>query len=153
MRLFLLVCLAVANGLPSAQPAAAADVKANTIKLIVDYGDGVELHYKALAYKPNIDDVRETPAAEIIDLLEDLGAEVSYHDPLVPAFPHMRRHQRDLRSVPATPERLRAEDCVVIVTNHDCIDYTAIATHARLVVDTRNALRNLRGLGARIVKA
>lgn len=54
MRLFLLVCLAVANGLPSAQPAAAADVKANTIKLIVDYGDGVELHYKALAYKPNM---------------------------------------------------------------------------------------------------
>ncbi len=106
-----------------------------------------------LAYKPNIDDVRETPAAEIIDLLEDLGAEVSYHDPLVPRFPLMRKHKRDMQSVPITPESLTAFDCVVIVTNHAVIDYKHIARHARLVVDTRNAMKGLDGLGARIVKA
>ncbi len=106
-----------------------------------------------LAYKPDIDDTRETPAAEIIDLLADLGANVSYHDPLVPRFPHMRRHKRDMQSVPTTPESLAAFDCVMIVTNHTNIDYRAIATHAKLVVDTRNALKGLHNLGARIVKA
>jgi len=106
-----------------------------------------------LAYKPDIDDVRETPAAEIIDLLEDLGAEVAYHDPLVPRFPHMRRHKREMESVPLTPESLKTFDCVLIITNHTAIDYRAIATHARLVIDTRNALKGLGGLGARIVKA
>ncbi|MBL9000931.1 MAG: nucleotide sugar dehydrogenase [Phycisphaerae bacterium] len=106
-----------------------------------------------LAYKPNVDDVRETPAAEIIDLLEDTGAVVSYHDPLVPVFPRMRRHQRDMRSVAIAPESLGSFDCVIIVTNHDCIDYRGIATNANLVVDTRNAMRGLAGLGARIVKA
>jgi UDP-N-acetyl-D-glucosamine dehydrogenase len=114
---------------------------------------GAKILVVGLAYKPNVDDVRETPAMEIMDLLEDIGAKVSYHDPLIPRFPHMRKYKRDLQSVPATPESLRAFDCVMIVTNHDCIDYRAIATHARLVVDTRNALRALHGLGARIVKA
>lgn len=106
-----------------------------------------------LAYKPNVDDVRETPAAEIIDLLADIGADVSYHDPLVPNFPHMRRHKRTMQSVELSPATLSTYDCVMIVTNHDCIDYKAIATHSKLVVDTRNALKGLTGLGARIVKA
>ena len=114
---------------------------------------GAKVLVVGLAYKPNVDDVRETPAAEIMDLLEDVGAVVSYHDPLVPRFPHMRRHKRDMQSVPLSPQSLSAFDCVMIVTNHDCVDYRSIATHARLVVDTRNALRGLRGLGARIVKA
>ncbi len=114
---------------------------------------GAKVLVVGLAYKPNVDDVRETPAAEIIDLLEDIGADVSYHDPLVPRFPHMRRHKRDMQSVEITPAALRSFDCVIIVTNHDVVDYRAIATHANLVVDTRNAMRNLNGLGARIVKA
>lgn len=106
-----------------------------------------------LAYKPNVDDVRETPAAEIIDLLEDVGAAVSYHDPLIAKFPHMRRYKKDMQSVALTPETLRGFDAVVIVTNHDGIDYPAIAAHAPLVIDTRNALRGLHGRGARIVRA
>jgi UDP-N-acetyl-D-glucosamine dehydrogenase len=114
---------------------------------------GARVLVVGLAYKPNVDDVRETPAAEIIDLLADIGADVSYHDPLVPRFPHMRRHKRDMQSVTLTPESLASFDCVIIVTNHDCVDYKAIATHSKLVVDTRNALRHHKGLGARIVKA
>ncbi len=106
-----------------------------------------------LAYKPNVDDTRETPAAEIIQLLDELGAEVSYHDPHVPVFPRMRRHKMEMRSVELSPESLRAFDCVVIVTDHAAVDYAMIADSARLVVDTRNAMKGLHDRGARVVKA
>lgn len=106
-----------------------------------------------LAYKPNIDDVRETPAAEIIDLLAERGAEVSYHDPLVPVFPPMRKYKKTMSSVAIDAKTLSSKDCVLIITNHDAIDWGAIARHARLVVDTRNAMKGFHGTGARIVKA
>lgn len=106
-----------------------------------------------LAYKPNIDDTRETPAAEIIELLADLGAEVSYHDPHVPAFPRMRRHKQDMKSVALMPDELASKDCVVIITNHSAIDYQQIARHAKLVVDSRNAMKGLENVHARVVKA
>jgi UDP-N-acetyl-D-glucosamine dehydrogenase len=106
-----------------------------------------------LAYKPNVDDVRETPAAEIIDLLADQGAVVSYHDPLVPVFPPMRRHKKEMRSVPLSPAVLAEQDCVIIVTHHDAIDWSTLADHASLVVDTRNVMKGLTGRMARIVKA
>lgn len=114
---------------------------------------GARVLVVGLAYKPNVDDVRETPAAEIIDLLSESGANVDYHDPLVPRFPHMRRHKRDMLSVDLTPGLLAACDCVVVVTNHSCVDYSLISRHAPVVVDTRNALKGLHGLGARILKA
>ena len=106
-----------------------------------------------LAYKPNVDDVRETPAAEILELLGERGAELSYHDPHVPVFPRMRRYRMEMRSVELTPTALAEADCVLVVTNHTAVDWSLIAKSARLVVDTRNALRGLEGLGARIVKA
>jgi len=93
-----------------------------------------------IAYKKNIDDPRESPSAEIIELLRDRGAEVSYHDPHLPVFPSMRKHRIDLKSVALTPATLAAADCVLILTDHDAVDYTAIAQHAKLVVDTRNAM-------------
>jgi len=93
-----------------------------------------------IAYKKNIDDPRESPSAEIIELLRDRGAEVTYHDPHLPVFPSMRKHRIDLKSVALTPATLAAADCVLILTDHDAVDYTAIAQHAKLVVDTRNAM-------------
>ena len=94
-----------------------------------------------LAYKPDVDDVRETPAAEIIKLLFEHGADVSYHDPHVPLFAGMRKYMEyRMHSVPLTKENLKAADCVLVVTNHAAIDWQAIAEHARLVVDSRNAL-------------
>jgi UDP-N-acetyl-D-glucosamine dehydrogenase len=113
---------------------------------------GARVMVVGLAYKPNVDDVRETPAAEVIDLLAEQGAVVSYHDPLVPTFPHMRKHKKDMKSQPLTPEALAALDCVLIVTNHDATDWKAIAEHAPLVVDTRNAMKGIRGR-ATVVKA
>ena len=94
-----------------------------------------------LAYKPDVDDVRETPAAEIIKLLFEHGADVSYHDPHVPLFAGMRKYMEyRMHSVPLSKENLKDADCVLIVTNHAVIDWKSIAEHARLVVDSRNAL-------------
>ena len=106
-----------------------------------------------IAYKPDIDDIRESPAAEIIELLDALGAELSYHDPHVPVFPVMRKHRIDLESQPLTTEAIRAADCVVIVTDHRAVDYELIGRHASLVVDTRNAMRGAGDARASVVKA
>jgi UDP-N-acetyl-D-glucosamine dehydrogenase len=90
-----------------------------------------------IAYKKNVEDVRESPAAAIMELLRERGAELSYSDPHVSSFPKMREHQFDLKSVPPTAENLARQDCVLLVTDHDAFDYDAIARHSRLLVDTR----------------
>ena len=114
---------------------------------------GANVLIVGLAYKPNIDDSRETPAAEIITLLEDRGAAVSYHDPHVPVFPRMRKYKYELRSIPLNQQTVAAADVVVIVTNHDAVDYTMLGRHARLIVDSRNAMHAVRDAKARIVQA
>ena len=107
-----------------------------------------------IAYKPNVDDIRETPAAPIIERLMDLGAKVSYHDPHVPEFPSMRKHAIDLKSVKLTPAALRGADAVVVVTHHRAIAWKTVAKHAWLVVDTRNAMEKVTELcRGRVVKA
>ncbi|MGB6114600.1 MAG: nucleotide sugar dehydrogenase [Comamonas sp.] len=93
-----------------------------------------------LAYKKNIDDTRESPAVEIMDLLQDKGAEVAYSDPHVPIFPKKRNYTFDLQSEPLTPENLARFDCVVLATDHDGFDYPLLLKHARLIVDTRGRL-------------
>jgi UDP-N-acetyl-D-glucosamine dehydrogenase len=116
--------------------------------------DALNQHRKALngskilvlgvAYKRDIDDVRESPALDIIRLLEDKGALVEYHDPYVPEIRedgHSRAHQ----SVEFNEQALRNADCVVITTDHQNVDYEAVVKQAKLVVDTRNATRGLNG--------
>lgn len=90
-----------------------------------------------LAYKKNIDDTRESPAVEIMSLLEQKGAEVAYSDPHVPEFPRKRDYHFDLASVPLSEESIRHFDCLVIATDHDAFDYEMLHSHARLLVDTR----------------
>jgi len=90
-----------------------------------------------LAYKKNVDDSRESPSAEIMEMLRGKGAVVSYHDPLVPAFPKMREHKFDLLSQTLDEKTLKSADCVVLVTDHDAFDYELIAAHAPLLVDCR----------------
>lgn len=89
------------------------------------------------AYKPDIDDLRESPALDVIGLLEHKGALVDYHDPYIPT---LRHEGRTMQSVPDLMEAIRQVDCVVIITNHKVYDYPAILSEAKLVVDTRNAL-------------
>jgi UDP-N-acetyl-D-glucosamine dehydrogenase len=106
-----------------------------------------------VAYKKDVDDPRESPAFEIMELLEERGAVVSYNDPHVPRLPHMRHHHVRKDTQPLTPEFLAAQDCVVIVTDHSSYRYDWIVRHAALVVDTRNATRDVKENRERIRKA
>jgi UDP-N-acetyl-D-glucosamine dehydrogenase len=90
-----------------------------------------------IAYKKNVDDMRESPAVELMELLTRRGAQVQYSDPHVPRFPPMREHRFDLRSVRLTPENVGSYDVVLLATNHDVFDYGLVRKHARLIVDTR----------------
>jgi UDP-N-acetyl-D-glucosamine dehydrogenase len=106
------------------------------------------------AYKPDVDDCRESPAFDLLELLEDRGAIVSYNDPHVPVLPPVRGHAIRLESVALTPETLKAQDCVLVVTDHAAYDWEFLAAHAALIVDTRGALRRVaRPVGARIINA
>lgn len=93
------------------------------------------------AYKPDIDDLRESPAIDVIRLLQQKGAKVSYHDPYIPVIKH---EDWKIESVPDLMKSVKSADCVVIVTNHKVYDYAAILKESKLIVDTRNAL-NLAG--------
>ena len=101
-----------------------------------------------IAYKRDIDDMRESPALDVMRLLEERGAQVDYHDPFVASF---REDGHAKSGVPLTREVLERADAVVIVTDHSGVDYQLVADHARLVVDTRNATSKLKPSRARIV--
>jgi UDP-N-acetyl-D-glucosamine dehydrogenase len=101
--------------------------------------NGSRICLLGVAYKKNVDDPRESPAFEIMELLEQRGAVVSYNDPHIPILPTMRHHHMMLESQALTEEFLAAQDCVLIVTDHDSYDWGRIARHASLLVDTRNA--------------
>lgn len=90
-----------------------------------------------IAYKKNVDDMRESPAVELMQLLAAKGARVEYSDPHVPVFPKLRKHRFDLRSTPLTPDTIRHFDVVLLATDHEAFDYEMIADHAQLIVDTR----------------
>ena len=94
-----------------------------------------------IAYKKNVDDMRESPSVEIMEQMQHHGAIVEYSDPYVPVFPKMRRYSFDLNSVDLTADAIAVYDCIVIGTNHDAFDYGMIKQHAKLVVDTRGVYR------------
>jgi UDP-N-acetyl-D-glucosamine dehydrogenase len=98
---------------------------------------GARVLVLGIAYKKNVDDMRESPAVVMMEKLKGLGAEVAYADPHVPVFPPMRRHRFDLKSQSLTPELLAACDCVLVATNHDAFDWDLIRAHAPLIVDPR----------------
>ena len=111
--------------------------------------DALNLHKKPIngsqvlilgaAYKPNVDDLRESPALDVIHLLQEKGADVIYHDPYIP---HLEEEGLSLSSVPDLMQAVEHADCVAIITNHAQYDYGAILARAKLIVDTRNALGN-----------
>jgi UDP-N-acetyl-D-glucosamine dehydrogenase len=101
------------------------------------------------AYKPDVDDIRESPALDIIGLLKQKGAEVEYHDPYIPNISH---DDWFLESVPDVIEGAGAADCVVIVTDHSTYDYLRILEKAPLIVDTRNAIGDAGRSDSRVVR-
>jgi UDP-N-acetyl-D-glucosamine dehydrogenase len=108
-----------------------------------------------VAYKKNVDDMRESPSLKLIELLEARGAEVNFHDPFIPVIPPTREHAAltGRRSLPLSADTLRGQDVVLIATDHDAVDYGFVVEQARLVVDTRNACSRAGLSGGNIVKA
>ena len=90
-----------------------------------------------IAYKKNVDDMRESPSVMLMEKLRDLGAEISYSDPHIPVFPKMREHKFELASVALTPESVAGYDCVLLATDHDKFDYELIKARAKLIIDSR----------------
>jgi len=101
-----------------------------------------------------VDDVRESPSFELIEKLTHLGAAVDYNDPHVPATHHMRNYgDLGMKSIALAPAALAAYDCVLIATHHKAYDWQMIADHAKLIVDTRNAMQGVKGRRDHIVMA
>ena len=100
--------------------------------------NGSRVHLYGVAYKRDVDDVRESPALAIVQELERRLARVSYHDPHVPLL-RSRHLYREMQSVPLTPETLRSYDAALIVTDHSSIDYPMLLDNCRLLIDSRNA--------------
>ncbi len=102
-----------------------------------------------IAYKKNVDDMRESPSVELMMKLSELGAEIAYSDPHIPVFPKIRKCHFDLSSVALTPETLAEYDCVLLATDHDRFDYDMIGRHAQLIVDARGRFP----AGGKVVRA
>ena len=115
--------------------------------------NGSKVLVLGLAYKPDIDDVRESPSLELIELLKDGGARVDYNDPYLPQTHKMREYDLKMKSKPLTAAMLKQYDCVLIATNHSDYDYQWIVRNAQLVVDTRNATAEVKAGRGKIVKA
>ena len=115
--------------------------------------NGSKVLVLGLAYKKDIDDVRESPSLELIELLIDSGAKVDYNDPYIPATHKMRKYDLKMKSKPLTAAMLKKYDCVLIATDHSDYDYKFIVSNAQLVVDTRNACKNVRAGKKKVFKA
>jgi UDP-N-acetyl-D-glucosamine dehydrogenase len=117
--------------------------------------NGAKILILGLAYKKNVDDTRESPAFKLIELLGKRGATCDVHDPYVPVVPHLREHptMAGRKSAPLDPVAVARYHAVLIVTDHDCVDYASLAKSARLIVDTRNACARAGLVRDNIVKA
>ena len=122
----------------------------NTIKKTVNGSRGLIV---GVAYKPNTDDVRESPALKIIQMLEAQGASLCYHDPHIPVLPRTRQYQGAVEGVELTKDVLSQSDFTLIITDHDAVDWEAVVAHSNVVIDTRNATVKIAEGREKIVKA
>ena len=115
---------------------------------------GSQIAILGMAYKKDVDDPRESPSFELLELLSSRGGVMSYNDPHIPELPQMRHWDvPEMSSSALTEEYLSAQDCVLIATDHSAYDYDFIVRHSRLVIDTRNATKNVTGGREKIRKA
>lgn len=94
-----------------------------------------------VSYKKNVDDCRESPSVQLMEIFREKGANVMYSDPFFPKFPKMREHKFDLASVELTEANIKSMDCIVVATDHAAFDYELLQKHASLIVDTRGVYR------------
>ncbi len=142
----------LAGEINSAMPLHVVDRLTEGLNLMGKALNGAEVLLIGAAYKKNVEDVRESPAIRIIQLLHERLARVSYYDPYVPRL-ETRHLEKPLLSVRLTPEAVSASDAVIVVTDHSNIDYAMILEHARLVVDTRNATAPYRRPSHKVIMA
>jgi UDP-N-acetyl-D-glucosamine dehydrogenase len=149
----------LAGEINTAMPAFVVEKVAHALNAVRKPVNGSSVLVLGVAYKRDINDVRESPALDVIRLLEAQGATVEYHDPYIPTVrdddghgteesgkkPHLRH------SVELSPDSLSGADVVVIVTDHRSLDYQMVVDHARVIVDTRNATAGLRGAAAKVL--
>ena len=105
-----------------------------------DYGKSLKeakILILGIAYKKNVDDMRESPAVKLMELLSQKGAKIEYSDPFIPVFPAIRKYFFDLSSVNLTSNNIAKYDLLLLVTNHDNFDYSLIQKHAKIIIDTR----------------
>jgi UDP-N-acetyl-D-glucosamine dehydrogenase len=106
---------------------------------------GSKILLLGVAYKKDVDDLRESPSLKLLELLSARGAVLDYNDPYFPALHKMRHYDfSNMKSVVLSPERLASYDCVLIATDHSSYDYEEIVRNSKLVVDTRNATRHVK---------
>lgn len=90
-----------------------------------------------VAYKRDVDDLRESPSLDVMEIVQKWGGTIEYHDPYIPTFPKLREHHFDLSSVDLTPETLASYDAVLLLTDHRVVDYDMVLKHSKLIIDTR----------------
>jgi UDP-N-acetyl-D-glucosamine dehydrogenase len=110
---------------------------AAALNLVKKAINGSRILVLGIAYKKNVDDMRESPSVMLMEKLRDLGADVTYSDPHIPTFPKMREHYFELSSVTLTGDVLKSYDCVLLATDHDKFDYDLIKEYSSLIVDSR----------------
>jgi UDP-N-acetyl-D-glucosamine dehydrogenase len=134
----------LAGEINAAMPAHVVQATADALSRQHKCLDGARILVLGIAYKKDVDDLRESPSLRIIELLRARGAEVSYHDPYVQTVPQTRKHDIRLQSVPLTSEELGQYDAALICTDHSCLNYEQVVCHSQLVVDTRNATHDVK---------
>ena len=146
----------LAGQINTRMPYAVVDRLAEALDRLAGHGlSGSRILVMGIAYKKNVDDMRESPSLKLIELIEGRRATADYHDPFIPVIPPTREHAalQGRESVPLSDSAIAAYDAVLIATDHDAIDYAFLARHARLIVDTRNACGRAGLTGPTIVKA
>ena len=131
----------VAGDINTAMPAWVVDKTTDALHALGKKLEGSRVLVLGVAYKKNVDDVRESPGIKILQTLKDRGAEACYSDPFVPVLRRMREHDLKLTSVEVDAELLSRVDCAIVATDHDAFDYAFIQTHAKLIIDTRGRYR------------
>lgn len=116
-----------------------------TVKALNEHGkslNGARILALGIAYKRDVDDMRESPSVFVMERLREWGAEVQYSDPNVPVFPEMREHSFDLHSVVLSAKEIASYDAVILLTDHSGFDYDAIEANAKIIIDTRGKIRS-----------
>ena len=142
----------LAGEINTAMPYHVVDAVASALNERQKSVKGSKILLLGVAYKKDVDDLRESPSLKLLELLAARGAMLDYNDPYFPAFHKMRHYDfSNMRSVDLSPEKLAGYDCVLIATDHSSYDYESIVRHAKLVVDTRNATRRVKQDRGKIV--